>query len=279
MKILFVGDTHGSITQWDHIVFEAKKQQADLIWQVGDFGYHFTPEYIQRVHRATEETGVPVYWIDGNHDDHTFIQDRLKELFPNCPYCDGNGLRNLGSDGTCSYYESCHKCDGYGQNFPYPAEVALWDDAPNVFYMPRGSTTKLGGLTFMAMGGAFSIDKDVRTPYVSWWPEETISAKDVECALEVSHVDVIVSHDVPYGVSALESMIAQFPLSDRLEQGSAKNRIALLAIVEQLRPKLVVHGHYHWHYKSNLLLDDHQVSIVGLDCTGGGQLWLLEIYK
>ena len=51
-----------------------------------------------------------------------------------------------------------------------------------------------------AIGGAVSIDKMYRTPYVSWWPEEEITYHDIDNALDHlekinNKVDYVITHE------------------------------------------------------------------------------------
>ena len=53
--------------------------------------------------------------------------------------------------------------------------------------------------TFLCIGGAVSIDKMYRTPYLSWWPEEEITYHDVDNALNNlekvnNKVDYVITH-------------------------------------------------------------------------------------
>ncbi len=63
----------------------------------------------------------------------------------------------------------------------------------------------IDGLGVFYVGGADSIDKDLRTPGRDWWPEEQLSDEQLAAALAqfrvVAHeVDVIVTHDAPQDV-------------------------------------------------------------------------------
>ena len=42
----------------------------------------------------------------------------------------------------------------------------------NVYYLLNGEMYNIEGKKFFVFGGALSIDKHWRTPYVSWWPQE-----------------------------------------------------------------------------------------------------------
>ena len=54
----------------------------------------------------------------------------------------------------------------------------------NVFYLMNGEMYRLGGKKFFVFGGALSIDKHWRTPYVSWWPQEQPTEADYNNAIE-----------------------------------------------------------------------------------------------
>lgn len=71
-----------------------------------------------------------------------------------------------------------------------------------IYFLKRGGIYTINGQTILAIGGAESIDKGQRVPYVSWWPEERLSHKEInECLIEVEKntgkVDVILSHTCP----------------------------------------------------------------------------------
>ena len=75
----------------------------------------------------------------------------------------------------------------------------------NVYHIMRGEVLHIDGLSFLCLGGATSIDAYQRTPYVSWWPEEHIQARDIENALKNldacgGSVDYILTHCAPTAI-------------------------------------------------------------------------------
>ena len=56
--------------------------------------------------------------------------------------------------------------------------------ADNCYHLMRGEMYSIEGRKFLAFGGADSIDKDMRTPYVSWWPQEIPSISEYRHALD-----------------------------------------------------------------------------------------------
>lgn len=117
-----------------------------------------------------------------------------------------------------------------------PAEIV-----PGVTYTPRGSTAYFGGKKVLFIGGATSIDKQYRVPYVSWWPEEDITESDVQKCIEQGPVDVIMSHDAPWLPPKLPPLAIN---ADVLADAKA-NRRRLKHIVEATEPRFLYHGHLH----------------------------------
>lgn len=50
--------------------------------------------------------------------------------------------------------------------------------ADNIYHLIRGEMYNIEGKKFFVFGGALSIDKHWRTPYVSWWPQEQPTEAD-----------------------------------------------------------------------------------------------------
>lgn len=124
--------------------------------------------------------------------------------------------------------------------------------APKVIYQPRGSTDN----GFLFLGGAPSIDRHMRTPGKSWWPEETITPEDMDAALSHENIDVIVTHDAPDYPPGFA------PLGDpAFRQKSTQSMNDIRSLIRHYSPKLHVHGHWHHRYTSGVT--------TGLDCNYG----------
>lgn len=85
-------------------------------------------------------------------------------------------------------------------------------DKPFVAYLKRGKVYTIDGFKFLVLGGAFSIDKNARTPNVTWWKQEYWSEKekrDVFKLLEKENVfDCVLSHTGP---DIVNKILFQFP--------------------------------------------------------------------
>ncbi len=242
-KMLVVGDTHGDVPFLANACKYAVRHGADRIVQVGDWGYLWPGSKVDRLASITNvlaQFDLQMFFLDGNHEWF----DRLEEL---------------------------------GATAEAPEMVPLSD---RVTYLSRGLTWEWDGVKFMSLGGAYSIDRDVRTPWTSWWPRETIRYADVERAIDAGHVDVMFTHDAPEGVQALRRFLEKTTEYMRscygaswdykLDPGSRENRKMLREAVDVVRPSMLFHGHYHHGYKDLLDGGSYVTSVIGLDCNGTG---------
>lgn len=73
----------------------------------------------------------------------------------------------------------------------------------HITYLQRGVTFELNGKTFLAIGGADSVDRMFRTKHLSWWEDEQITEEDIKGAISGvknrfnGHVDYVLSHACP----------------------------------------------------------------------------------
>lgn len=218
MKILLVGDTHRD-TEFVEMCFEkAIENKVERILQLGDFGWGFPPmddpvgsygfhQFADNVSAMAVEHEIPFYWIDGNHDNHWHLRD----------------IGAFDSDDM--------------------VEVL-----PNVYYIPRGTSWVWGKRRFLGLGGAFSIDKDRRTLGVSYWDTELITTAEINRAIDNAGslgVDIMVSHDAPHGVAAIEKV---FNSDYKMDRYSRSNRDAVRGVMDAVHAKFLFHGHFHWNH-------------------------------
>jgi predicted phosphodiesterase len=62
-------------------------------------------------------------------------------------------------------------------------------------YLPRGHRWTWHDRTWLALGGAHSVNNTRYTPGINWWPEETITQSDVDTATAHGHADAMITHD------------------------------------------------------------------------------------
>jgi len=139
--------------------------------------------------------------------------------------------------------------------------------APNVFYMPRGSTYKLeDGRTILFMGGGFSIDWRQRRVGVDWFPvEEVITQTDMMDLPDVK-VDIVVSHTCP-----TELYHIMLPYYDG--RSMEPSNYALSEVWKKYKPSLWFFG--HWHCYKEGMLGDTKWCALGM--TAASQRWWIWV--
>ncbi|MEV0948646.1 metallophosphoesterase [Rhodococcus sp. NPDC049939] len=133
-----------------------------------------------------------------------------------------------------------------------------------IVHLPRGLRWNWGQTRCLALGGAHSIDRFLRTEGKSWWPQEQISDADVRAAVDGGPADVMFCHDCPGGIE-VPGMARDrygFPAEELAE--SEANRAKLRYVVDQVRPGRLWHGHFHHRYRTILDGSDYRTVIDGL---------------
>lgn len=162
--------------------------------------------------------------------------------------------------------------DGNHEDFPFLYRWLVGKDGrrqitSHVFHLPRGYRWTWGGVRFLAVGGAYSVDRQWREAD-EWWEEETITDEDIACATNGGPVDVLVSHDAPSGfiIPGIAQNASIFP-PDAIEKAN-EHRTRLRDIVDVVTPKAIWHGHYHVYYKKMVDLGYGPVWVAGLNMDG-----------
>lgn len=176
---------------------------------------------------------VPTFTVDGNHDNFTMLN--------NCPSASMLG-----------------------------GEVGVIKD--KVYRLKTGEVYDFLGIKAFVFGGALSIDKALRTPYKSWWPEEIPTRNDYKRALENLEkanwdIDIFLAHTCPEDVS------------DHLFRYSYKVTDPTEKMLSQLEFEIKVHnpnanykflfGHHHSFRLSEKYICLYK-EIVSLDKTSEG---------
>ncbi|PWB98184.1 metallophosphoesterase [Homoserinimonas hongtaonis] len=235
-----LGDTHGDL---GHLLIVAEtmwKRGVSVLLTLGDFGF---------VWRSKNWTRT----LDR-------ISDRLRKREQVLYFVDGN-------------HEDFAALYGFDI-----ADDGLRRVRHNIVHIPRGYRTRLNSReTLAALGGANSIDRNHRREGHSWWPEESITDEDLE-ALGHVRADVLVGHDAPLFVPALDAVLAENrPLwrQDMLTYAEAGRRQFHRGFL-QVRPSLYLGGHYHVDIDETVRYGDGEESfetrVMILSDGGAGEL-------
>ena len=149
--------------------------------------------------------------------------------------------------------------------------------APWIWYAPRGLRWTWHGTTWLALGGAHSVDRQhpARVPGFTWWPEERLTPAQCAAAAAGGPVEVMVCHDAPAGVlvpgiqDPTESPPPwgwMFPHGELVT--SHQHRELLRTVVDAVQPGVLFHGHYHKRYAATLELASRVCRVEGLDMDG-----------
>ncbi len=171
MQMLITGDTH---SEWSRFGFFAGRDGRELTERdyaviTGDFGFLFyapgSPHYVEQQKQLDEMEKFPytILFVDGNHENF----DLLNAL----PVEEWKGGK-------------VHRV------------------RRNVLHLMRGQVYDIDGVRVFAMGGAYSVDKYMRSEGFSWWRAELPTAADYKEAtanLERvgKKVDIILTHTAP----------------------------------------------------------------------------------
>lgn len=234
-RVLVCGDWHG-IWGWATNVIAAVPYMIHdaprVLLHTGDFGIWPGPageRFLDRVTSALKRVDAELWFVDGNHEDHRRLTNLMEQ-------------RPVEERRTAPY--------------------AITD---RIMWLPRGYRWEWHDRTWLALGGATSVDRPQRTVNVDWWPQEVISYSDFAAASTLGEVDVMVTHDCPEGVP----MNLPTDIPGWWELGPAEQHRRLLrTVVENVEPQWLFHGHYHLFHDTTVDLGHGDMRVVGLDCDG-----------
>ena len=230
--IYFTGDIHGGARR---IVLFSKKMnllKSDIIVILGDVGANYCQD--ERDHHVKMELSrlkPTIFCIHGNH-----------EIRP-------SNIRSYQTkvwNGGIVWYEERY---------------------PNLLFAKDGEIYEIDGLRYMAIGGAYSVDKDWRRTHshlAGWWADEQPSPEIkayVEQQLSTNRVDVILSHTCPYKYIPREVFLPQ------IDQSKVDNstEIWLDSIEERIDYKAWYCGHWHTNKridKMHFLFEEWECGLV-----------------
>ena len=159
--IYITGDTHGDVDFRKLLLLKERNlSYNDYLIICGDAAICWSKEEFQYFKNLYNSIGCTIIYIDGNHENFEML----------------NSMSLVEYKGALM-----HQIDEH------------------IFHVLRGEIMTLESKTFLCIGGAISIDKMYRTPYISWWPEEEITINDINNALcnltkFDNKVDYVITH-------------------------------------------------------------------------------------
>lgn len=224
--IYVTGDTHRKIDNRFSEKPLTKLTEKDYLIVLGDFGGVWYDDESDNLFLSYfEKQKYTTLFIDGNHENH-------KKL----------------------------------NNFP----VEIWNGGKihkiknNIFHLMRGQIFNIDGYKIFTFGGAYSIDKNMRTEFIDWWKEEEGNYEEMNEAFdnlekENNQVDFILTHAGP--ASKLKNFFNYFGMNFT----SSSTEKFLDEINNKVNYKHWFCGHYHenvnlgWFSKEK---DDGKITIL-----------------
>lgn len=253
--VAVAGDWHGDGVWANARLQSLGSRGIDIVVHVGDFGIwpgNTGKRYLRTVDAACGAHGISLLVVPGNHEDW----GRLTTLWA--------GPKRRG---------------------PHGAALPLYL-TDHIAILPRGWRWEMGGRTFVALGGAPSLDRAWRTEGRDWWPQEQIAPDDVARTVAGGYADVMVTHDAPgppWCTPQVASILATNPMGwpDTSLAYASIGRERVTEAFLGVKPRLVVHGHYHCSGETTVRLPgtDHDTTIWSLHAQGHeGNVRLLDLH-
>ena len=136
-----------------------------------------------------------------------------------------------------------------------------WVERGHIVTWPGTSDTPFNGLKAMFFGGATSPDAIYhRVIGVTWWPQESITSRDVQRALnaDVVNLDAMFCHERADLFKIPERWnLPSFPGNPGLS-----DRVALSLVVKHHMPRWYFHGHWHESDVDTFEVNDKTICVV-----------------
>lgn len=239
MKVLIVGDLHGDNKWFNTILINALHADKDieLTLQVGDFGIWSGDEgdqFLESLNKTLERAKMELWFIDGNHED----------------------------------FEKLSKIRKYDHTLKNSNGIAPLQGYEYISHICRGHVFSLGSKVFMGVGGAISIDKNIRDPYISWWPEEDLTDEEYERSIDNAEKftpDIFLTHDGPSNIP--------FDLVEDVQSGIFRQRLSDISAAG--RPHRWFHGHHHQFVEYKFPVVDPYTYVTGLAANRRNRSWVI----
>lgn len=208
--IYFKGDTHGSYRDIIKFCNRQHLLRTDVIIILGDAGYnYYGGERDTEAKQRLSHIKPTILCIHGNH-----------EMRP----ANISAYKTKEWNGGVVWYE---------------------EEYPNLLFAKDGEIYTLNGLNYLAIGGAYSVDKHLRIRRgIGWWEDEQPSdeiKRYVEEQIRAHKVDVILSHTCPRKYIPTEVFL---PMVDQSTVDNS-TEIWLDQIEEAINYKAWYCGHWH----------------------------------
>lgn len=257
--VAVAGDWHMNTERVNKVLTYVESKGVDVILHVGDFGYYPSlpgyEEYVSMITNRAKLHDYFVLFIDGNHEQYASSGTPAYSSDAVLTRAGLNDLRDTANE------------DGF---------VFI---TPRVVWATRGATARLGtaggkrGMSFLACGGAGSINIEFEQMRRYWSINEQVTTEDVQRVKGGVErlggvVDMMLTHDAPPTApvpqSRIQSSLSNVPT--RVLARAERSRANIADAVVAAKPRVLVHG--HWHVRN----DSKDVAV---SATGGSETFIV----
>lgn len=181
-------------------------------------------------------------------------------------------------------YSKFDKLDETRHRF-VPGNHDNYDNLPPHAFQADWGQVSMGPIDFFYIRGAYSVDKMMRRPHISWWPQEEMgwnSGTQLVETIAMMQPKIILSHDCPH-VCHRNGV-----LSNAGKINPSLTVQIMSAVWEVWKPDLWIFGHHHHNWDKQLdktrflclnelscadFLDDGQLRITKMNSWRPGYCW------
>ena len=176
--IYITGDTHGDFSRFEYFCRENNTSKDDIMIILGDVGLNFYLDWHDdRRKQFVEKLPLTFFGIHGNHEQRPFAiaSYKTKEFH-----------------GGLVWYE---------------------EEYPDILFAKDGEIYNFDGYECIVIGGAYSVDKDIKALHGLWFANEQPSKEikeyvESQLAKRDYKIDVVLSHTCPLDYQPIEVFLS-----------------------------------------------------------------------
>ena len=210
------GDMHREFTRLLYLCYANKTNNNDVLIILGDAGINYYGQSHNKLKQTLNDLPITLFCIHGNHEQRPENIKTYKE----------KNFKN-----GIVYYEEKY---------------------PNILFAKDGEIYNFNGKKILVIGGAYSVDKEIRLlRNLGWWENEQPSEATKEKVLKILDkkikIDIVLTHTCPFKYLPYEVFLAGIDQA-KVDQSTEK----FLDIVEN---KLSYRKWYCGHYHTEKVID------------------------